>query len=62
MPELEPFALAGGTALALHFGHRVLFDLDFFTQEDFEAESLLKVLESRNNVAITGRAPFSQNC
>lgn len=25
--------LAGGTALALQLGHRVSYDLDFFTQE-----------------------------
>lgn len=28
--------LAGGTALALHFGHRVSVDLDFFTPESFD--------------------------
>jgi hypothetical protein len=28
---LEPFRLAGGTALAWHLGHRVSEDLDFFT-------------------------------
>jgi hypothetical protein len=28
--------LAGETALALHLGHRVSYDLDFFTQEIFE--------------------------
>lgn len=27
---LEPFYLAGGTALALRLGHRVSVDLDFF--------------------------------
>lgn len=28
---LHPFALAGGTALALRFGHRTSVDLDMFT-------------------------------
>ncbi|MEK7550508.1 MAG: nucleotidyl transferase AbiEii/AbiGii toxin family protein [Patescibacteria group bacterium] len=32
--------LAGGTALALHLGHRVSVDLDFFTQEEL-AENIL---------------------
>ncbi|MFY0605946.1 MAG: nucleotidyl transferase AbiEii/AbiGii toxin family protein [Cyclobacteriaceae bacterium] len=30
LPELEDFALAGGTALALRYGHRKSIDLDLF--------------------------------
>lgn len=30
------FALAGGTSLALRFGHRVSVDLDFFTGREFD--------------------------
>ncbi len=33
--------LAGGTALALHKGHRISYDLDFFTNQDFQAESVI---------------------
>lgn len=33
--------LAGGTALALHLGHRISVDLDFFTDKDFEVESII---------------------
>jgi len=33
--------LAGGTALALHIGHRVSVDLDFFTDADFRVESII---------------------
>ena len=33
--------LAGGTALALQLGHRISYDLDFFTQEEFDEEILL---------------------
>ncbi len=33
--------LAGGTAVALQLGHRISRDLDFFTQEPFEEQSLL---------------------
>lgn len=33
--------LAGGTALALQLGHRISFDLDFFTQEEFDEDKLL---------------------
>lgn len=32
--------LAGGTALALHLGHRFSIDLDFFTQEVFDEKTL----------------------
>lgn len=32
--------LAGGTALALQLGHRVSYDLDFFTREKFEEITL----------------------
>jgi len=39
------FSLAGGTSLALRFGHRVSVDLDFFTMEEFDAESLVRQLD-----------------
>lgn len=35
VPIVRQSYLAGGTALALHFGHRISEDLDFFTQFDF---------------------------
>lgn len=34
--------LAGGTALALQIGHRVSYDLDFFTEKKFRAQVFLK--------------------
>lgn len=33
--------LAGGTALALQLGHRISYDLDFFTKEEFNENILL---------------------
>ncbi|MBA4349021.1 MAG: hypothetical protein C0415_03410 [Thermodesulfovibrio sp.] len=33
--------LGGGTALALHLGHRISVDLDFFTNADFKTESVV---------------------
>jgi predicted nucleotidyltransferase component of viral defense system len=33
-PFMQRFYLAGGTALALQIGHRVSYDLDFFSWED----------------------------
>ncbi len=38
--------LAGGTALALHLGHRISVDLDFFTQEIFDENVLSSELET----------------
>ena len=37
--------LAGGTACALYFGHRYSFDLDFFTNQEFATEIVVKQLE-----------------
>lgn len=41
--------LAGGTALALHLGHRYSEDLDFFTRKKFIAQDILQL------IAETGR-------
>jgi len=35
-----PFYLAGGTAAALHLGHRISIDLDFFGPEPFDSAQL----------------------
>lgn len=35
-----PFYLAGGTAAALHLGHRISVDLDFFGPEPFDSAQL----------------------
>lgn len=46
-PEVNKFYLAGGTALALHLGHRYSKDFDFFSEREFKVESLLKGLQRR---------------
>lgn len=38
------FYLAGGSALALHLGHRISVDLDFFTPKSFDAAGLARRL------------------
>ncbi|PIY93338.1 MAG: hypothetical protein COY69_02155 [Candidatus Magasanikbacteria bacterium CG_4_10_14_0_8_um_filter_32_14] len=38
------FYLAGGTALALHYGHRESIDLDWFTPKNIRTEDLLSKL------------------
>ena len=44
-PALKSFALAGGTSLALRFGHRISVDLDFFSSDAFENDSLVAALK-----------------
>lgn len=39
--------LAGGTALALHLGHRISIDLDFFTGVDFKVESIISEIRKK---------------
>jgi len=43
-PWLQPFYLAGGTALALHIGHRRSIDFDFFSPREFSARSIREQL------------------
>ncbi|MDR2450019.1 MAG: nucleotidyl transferase AbiEii/AbiGii toxin family protein, partial [Prevotellaceae bacterium] len=45
IPELNAFALAGGTALALRYGHRKSVDLDLFSSSHFENEKITEILE-----------------
>jgi len=44
-PAMRSFALAGGTSLALRFGHRISVDLDFFTNKRFDNEVLTAALK-----------------
>ena len=34
---LKDFYLVGGTALALHYGHRLSVDIDLFTDQPFDS-------------------------
>jgi hypothetical protein len=43
-PELEGWTLAGGTGLALHLGHRVSEDFDFFRIESMNVDRLARAL------------------
>ena len=42
----DGFYLAGGTALALHMGHRDSIDFDFFTERPFETGHLFERIRS----------------
>jgi Nucleotidyl transferase AbiEii toxin, Type IV TA system len=54
LPELQPFYLAGGTALGLHLGHRVSQDLDLFANieslEDNLRRSIVEKLAAKRTV------------
>ena len=54
---LENFYLAGGTGLALRFGHRLSRDLDFFASQAFDEERLLQALRELPGFSLTATAP-----
>jgi len=46
---MHDFILAGGTALALQIGHRKSVDIDLFSKEGFNTDSLIQKLEKDFN-------------
>lgn len=50
---VEKGYLAGGSALALHFGHRYSLDFDFFSQELFDPQKLSRQLQMLGNFVET---------
>jgi hypothetical protein len=49
---LRGFYLAGGTGLALTLGHRRSMDLDFFTQEPFDADRIIGKLRDFQSLRV----------
>ncbi|PIR62759.1 MAG: hypothetical protein COU65_01715 [Candidatus Pacebacteria bacterium CG10_big_fil_rev_8_21_14_0_10_42_12] len=49
---LDNYYLAGGTACALHIGHRISYDLDFFSQTPATPEQIRQELMSIGDVKI----------
>jgi len=43
----ENYYLAGGTALALYFGHRTSLDFDFYSTVEFVRQEILNLLKKR---------------
>ena len=56
---LDRFNLAGGTGLALQFGHRLSLDLDFFAKEQFDEEMLLQRVQALDGFALVAKAPHT---
>lgn len=54
--EVRPFYLAGGTALALHLGHRRSGDFDFFRPDAFAPQDLLGALRAAGDVQVLQEA------
>ena len=49
---LKNFYLAGGTGAALQLKHRVSLDLDFFTEKDIDAKTLIQKIKTRGEISI----------
>lgn len=56
---LDSFYLAGGTALALQFGHRLSLDLDFFSPEHFNEDMLLQEFQTLAGFQLAAKAPYA---
>lgn len=54
--EVRTFYLGGGTALALHFGHRRSEDFDFFRAEELVPQDLLGVLRDAGDLSVLQEA------
>ena len=54
--------LMGGTALAMHLGHRRSRDLDVFVAEPFSPDSVLERLQAAAAVAVENVAEGTLNC
>ena len=55
-PLLRGWTLAGGTGLALHLGHRVSEDFDFFRGDEFDVDALYRLLQQMGNVEVLQEA------
>jgi nucleotidyltransferase AbiEii toxin of type IV toxin-antitoxin system len=51
--------LAGGTGLALHFGHRLSVDLDFFIANLFDEDIFLARVQAMPDFSLVAKAPHT---
>jgi predicted nucleotidyltransferase component of viral defense system len=54
-PIVSAFFLAGGSALALHLGHRISVDLDFFSRQEYSMPELLSRLQALGRLSIASQ-------
>jgi len=58
----KQFTLYGGTAIALHLGHRNSVDFDFFGSEKFNCHKLYSTIPFLKGSEITQQAPDTLGC
>ncbi len=56
------FVLYGGTAIALHLGHRESVDFDFFGNKSFDPSKLVPAIPFLVGATITQRTPDTLSC
>ena len=56
------FVLYGGTALALHLGHRRSVDFDFFSDRPLDARRLAPAIPFLKTATVTQREPSTFSC
>ncbi len=54
--NVSSFYLAGGTALALQFGHRISRDLDFFNDLNFDVDKIIDELKEINKLSVVSKS------
>jgi predicted nucleotidyltransferase component of viral defense system len=59
---MRAFYLAGGTALALHLGHRRSIDLDFFSEQSVAEDLLLSQVENLPEFSLVAKEPQTLHC
>lgn len=52
LPFVQQFYLAGGTGCALHLGHRISQDLDFFSRKEFSHFEIQESLKNRGDFIV----------
>jgi hypothetical protein len=58
-PWLREFYLAGGSAAALHLGHRVSVDLDFFTPQEYDPDILSRQLQRVGHLRVQQQSQWT---
>ena len=61
-PVLAPFYLVGGTALALHVGHRISVDIALFAEHAFDVESVAELLSCNYRIHALETAKNTVRC
>jgi predicted nucleotidyltransferase component of viral defense system len=52
IPLPDNFRLVGGTALALQIGHRLSYDIDFFSDKPFNSQEILELISEKYPVRL----------